>query len=141
MANYPKKQYSNNNNMSNNSNQTFVKKSGCKFGTSAKNGKDFIQAWKVTKGEATIKMIACPSLSKSIFGPSTDIETAVTKQGQEYEKWICSLTQGIAKPVTYTGFFNRASGKLRIPDLNMVASTRAPNGGYFGKSIAKTYKK
>ncbi|MFN6085535.1 MAG: hypothetical protein ACK476_11495, partial [Fluviicola sp.] len=57
-------------------------------------------------------------------------------KGDKIEIWVCNITQGLVS-VTKTGFFNTRDGKLRIPDLNMVASPTANNGGYFGKSVFK----
>ncbi|MFN5984227.1 MAG: hypothetical protein ACK479_12235 [Fluviicola sp.] len=101
------------------------KRSGCKMGT-GKNGALFIQGWNASKKGMT-KLIASMKKQNNM---------CTNSKGDKIEIWVCNITQGLVS-VTKTGFFNTRDGKLRIPDLNMVASPTANNGGYFGKSVFK----
>ena len=142
MGNY-NKNYGNKNNYRNDSKQT--KKSGAKMTMAkAEDGTTFpcISAWKVQKPYGIISIIACKGLDgktyKNAKGEKRTMKSEyATQQGELRERWVVTLQKPMCKEETFTGFYNPNEKKLRIPDLNLVASLNAPNGGYFGKSIFK----
>ena len=129
--NYPQRGNSGYNNNGYNQQRQQRKRSGAKM-TQGKNqaGESMrvISAWKVSKRFGMIKLVACQR---------KDGKTAETRGGHLREMWVCNIQKAMCKDETYTGFFDDSSKKLRIPDLNLVASCNAPNGGYFGKSVFK----
>lgn len=134
----------NNNNNNGNQPEKRTKKSGAKSGV-GKNKEMYVQGWRASGGVIT-KIIATPQKNLVTVDKSTGEVTKKnypdgilrkTKEGKEYLQMVCSITVGLAAPVLHTGFWHQNTGKLRIPAINMVAATKAPNGGYFGTSVRK----
>lgn len=113
-----------------NQNQPRTKKSGSKKGL-GKNGASFIQGWCVDfRNNAIIKLIASPKVAGTI--------DYTTKTGKTGQIWVASIDWGRGHKTTHTAFFDVQLNKLRIPDVNMVASI---SKNYFGTSIRKKYNK
>lgn len=104
------------------------KHSGCrqKIGS---NGKNVIFGWNYSRRFGLVKFVATMKNDKNL---------CVNKSGEQLEIYVVSLDVPMQKKQLLTGFLNTNDGKLRIPDLNMTANPKAPNGGYFGKtSVSK----
>jgi hypothetical protein len=102
------------------------KKSGCKFRSASqnRNNADCITAWNNSKSRGFITLIACPVRDSLIVA---------NERGYEYEKWVVTIKfKRDFSEKTFTGFFDPATKKLRIPDIQMTASPNASNGGFFG---------
>ncbi|MCG8329800.1 MAG: hypothetical protein MI974_19040 [Chitinophagales bacterium] len=99
------------------------KRTGAKMGVNENSGRPYITGWNVSRRYGMRKFIANP----------TDL-MATTKNGKERQQWVCNVEMdgGMTKR-TVTGFYDESSKKLYMPDLNMVASINAPNGGYWGQ--------
>ena len=107
------------------------KKSGAKI-SQGKNGKPVMTGWKKSRN-AFLTLVACPNNGANIARKDGSIIT--NAKGQEYARWTCTLVdRSTGSVTTHSGLYNLTTGKLYIPDLKMVASPSAPNGGYFGNS-------
>lgn len=96
------------------------KKSGCKLGRS-KNDSPIISGWNVSKQRGFITLLA------------TILDETVKSKSRDYKKAVCNITfKDRGSKMVTSGFYNEQSKKLYIPELSMVASINAPNGGYFG---------
>ncbi|KAA9339865.1 hypothetical protein F0P96_04410 [Hymenobacter busanensis] len=81
-----------------------------------------INAWKV-QDRKILSLVAVPC-------------SDTTTKSKNSEKWVCTLTLGkTGRKETETGFYNPETGKLTIPDRQMVVNPKAPNGGYFGTFV------
>jgi|GEM_PF-2969873 len=97
-----------------------------------KNGKPVITAWKKSRFSFTT-LVACPNNGKNIT--RKDGKPIVNSKGQEYARWTATIVDRSTGTVsTHSALYNLSTGKLYITDLKLVASPKAPNGGYFGKS-------
>lgn len=112
--------YRNNNNNDNYRNQPAKKKSGCKLGRTSTD-RAMITGWNVSKSRGFITLVA------------TILDEVVKSKRREYVKAVCNITfRDRGNKITTSGFYDAGSRKLYIPELSMVASVNAPNGGYFG---------
>ncbi|MCU4165219.1 hypothetical protein [Carboxylicivirga caseinilyticus] len=100
------------------------KKSGCKYNPNAKNGAPVITGWNKSRSRGFISFIASPHKKKS------------KGKNPNYETWMVKVTSGI-QTVWHVGQYNLTKGILTIPDLNMVANPKAPNGGFFGSFLKR----
>lgn len=101
-------------------NQRQAKRSGSKYGVSAKNdNKPYVQAWRLENGQI-MTLIASPSDKGSV--------------SEQTFHWTCKVQIGRGKPFLTTGFWNPNTRKLTIPDLGLVASTSKDYFGSFVKS-------
>ena len=108
------------------------KKSGAKI-KDGKNGKPCITAWKKNRG-AFLTLIACPNNGENALAKGGAIIR--NKKGEEYARWTATIVNRTTGSVsTHSALYNLSTGKLYLPDLKMVASPRANNGGYFGNSF------
>lgn len=138
--------YNNNNSNNNyqprkksyNSNRPAKKRSGAKFGSSAKT--EHVTGWNASKSRGFLALSAFPMTDKQLKGLAKAKGIAikdygfitVSKSNREYERWAYKIQnkttgefhQGVA-------FFNRSEMKLYIPRFGMVASCRK---NYFGTS-------
>lgn len=96
------------------------KRSGAKK-VLGKNGVDCITAWNASKRHGLMKMIASPR--------KTGTTECVNRHGVVLTVMVCKIQPERGQAYLVTGFWNRDEQKLRIPDLNMVASVRT---NYFG---------
>lgn len=111
--------------------QPTPKKSGCRI-TEGKNGKPCVTAWKASK-HGFLTLVACPNNGDKLM--RQDGSVIVNKKGQEYARWTAKLVDKHSGSVSsHQALYNLATGKLYLPDLKMVASPKAPNGGFFGNS-------
>ncbi len=115
----------------NNNNASDGRYSKARYGM-GKNKEPFISAWCRNGSKGAITLIASPTHVYSGDKRTDQIIERENKKGEVYEQWTCKLKHGITT-ATYTGFYNPTNGKLRIPEIGYVASTRAAHGGYFGK--------
>lgn len=133
-----------NNNNKPTKNDEYVKHSGAKMRTS-KAGKPAIFAWNYSRRLGMITLNASPQLATRADKERHGIAEGqtiefVSKTGVVYTKYLCHLNVPLQAPRLATGFYNPASGKLRIPEWGVVASTKANDGGYFGKAGGKASK-
>jgi len=108
----------------------FPKRSGCKL--HLRNEQDgsvtmFITAWKADKTNGLVNMIA----SERKAGSET--------RNPNQLRFTCKFTfvNAMRKPELFTGFYNKTTKKLTIPELSMVANPNASRGGYFGRYFEK----
>lgn len=108
-----------------------VKKlSGCKFHQTTKGKRPAISAWKFSKRHGFMKIIASPKVNGKGAG-----EVFTSRKGTEYVLWVVSVTNTTTgAKSTHSGLHATSKGKLYIPDLGLVASYNAANGGFFGRS-------
>ena len=125
----------------NNYKKAYKPKSGAKLTIAKpKDGASYacIVAWKVNRSNRQImKLIASKKKEFKLQDGSRGLTEYQTSAGGTGEVWTCKVDFGLGEIKFFTGFFNPQTKKLRIPELNYVASCSAPNGGYFGKSIFK----
>lgn len=95
------------------------KHSGAKYISKAANDKPCVSAWNYSRRHGMLSIVGSPT-SKGMVS-------------EQCEHWAVSVRPERGQRYVTTGFWNSNTGKLTIPDLGMVASTRAPRGGYFGK--------
>lgn len=108
------------------------KKSGCRI-KEGKNGKPCITAWKKTK-VAFLTLMACPNNGANLMAKDGSVIT--NKKGQEYARWTGTIIDRNTGSVsTHSCLYNLSTGKLYIPELKMVASPNANNGGFWGNSF------
>lgn len=133
-----------NNNQGNSFNPaTYKKRSGAKYIAQNRNGKNTVTGWNVSRERGFISLVASPvsedgikAMQKQFGNKEIEFETA-SQSGQVYERWVASIEfRRNGETKTMSAFFDRHNMKLYIPKLNLVASCRAANGGYFGKARA-----
>lgn len=108
------------------------KKSGARI-KDGKNGKPCITAWKKTRA-AFLTLIACPNNGANALAKDGSVIT--NRKGQEYARWTCTMVDRNTGSVsTHSGLYNLSTGKLYLPELRMVVSPQAPNGGFWGNSF------
>lgn len=108
------------------------KKSGARI-KDGSNGKPCITAWKKTK-VAFLTLIACPNNGKNLM--AKDGSVIMNAKGQEYARWTGTIVDRNTGSVsTHSCLYNLSTGKLYIPELKMVASPKAANGGFWGNSF------
>jgi hypothetical protein len=96
------------------------KHSGCKYRSSAKNGKPCMTGWNYSKRYGIISIIASPNTNK------------LKTKSSRLENWYVKVT--INKEVKWMhGFFNTDNKKVIIQELGFVMNPNASNGGYCGK--------
>ncbi|MES2616927.1 MAG: hypothetical protein V4613_03625 [Bacteroidota bacterium] len=145
--NYGRNNYNRNNGGNNynhgSSNQQRKKHSGAKMRTS-KSGNPTVFAWNYSRRFGMVKLSASPFLSNK-----NDKQRHGLAEGQPYiteskskriyERYLGHLSVPMQPVKLVTCWLEQTTGKLYLSDgMNMVASTRAPNGGYFGKSSKPT---
>jgi hypothetical protein len=54
-------------------------------------------------------------------------------KNDNWASWTVKVKYQGRKAELMLGLYDKRSGKLIIPDLEMVANPKAPNGGYFGR--------
>lgn len=92
------------------------------MGTNKNSGRPYITGWNAVGGV----------MKSFIANPTND--TAKTARGVVREKWVVNLSaNGGMSERTVTGFYDPNTGKMYMPDVNMVASLNAPRGGYWGR--------
>lgn len=107
------------------------KKSGAREKV-GKNGKPCISAWKKSRN-GFLTLIACPNNEANVMKKNG--QPIINGKGQEYARWTGTMVERNTGAVsTHSCLYNTVTGKLYIPELNMVASPRANNGGFFGNS-------
>lgn len=109
------------------------KRSGAKM-VMTKTGVRCITGWNYSRTHGMISLVAVQKRGGKASNGNIHVNECMTKTGQVREVWACTIQKKFQKDVTFTGFFDPMSNKLRIPDLNMVASV---NANYFGRSISK----
>lgn len=108
------------------------KKSGCRI-KEGRNGKPCITAWKKTRS-AFLTLIACPNNGANLMAKDGSVIT--NKKGQEYARWTGTIVDRNTGSIsTHSCLYNLSTGKLYIPELKMVASPNANNGGFWGNSF------
>ena len=96
------------------------------------DGSIILWGWRLVDG-AMVKMYARPYKKSQL---------RTSKTGKDWVNLFVTLTNTKTMQVTKTGgLVNMANHKLYINELNLVANPKAPNGGYFGKHISKTYNR
>ena len=118
------------------SNQQYPKKrSRCSYKSEkqTRNGRPVISAWKPTR-DGGLSLVASPANPEKfnsgarLFSDSTN----ESKKWGPWELWTCKLTNAMGQYVFKNGFYYPRVGRLRIPELNLVASHTTD---YFGKSL------
>lgn len=112
------------------------KHSGAKMGM-GKNGLNFISAWNYSRRFGLITLIGSHRKEGANKNGTLQRNRCVNRKGEELLIYSCTLNVPMQSPRVVTGFFNPNDNKLRIPDLAMVVSPYAPNGGYFGRIKVK----
>lgn len=123
--------WNNNKNSKKSDNNNQKKHSGCKKITSYVDKKtaevkpaQMIQAWNYSVSRGMMTMIASPRK-----------KGAATKNPNQ-KMFTCKVFfKRTLETKYYLGFYNETTGKLTIPDLQMVANPKAKNGGYFGTFV------
>ncbi|MGC3977855.1 MAG: hypothetical protein QM751_06215 [Paludibacteraceae bacterium] len=65
-----------------------------------------------------------------------------SKSGKRWINLFVTLTNKTNGTITKTsGLYDFDRKRLYIKDFNLIANPYAPNGGYFGKHISKTYNR
>jgi len=88
----------------------------------SRDGLDCIVGWNKSKSRGFIKFVAVPCR-----------DTKTKSQNPDTEKWVANVTFADGKK-TFTAFYNVATKKLVIPDLEMVAN---PAKDYFGTFVKR----
>lgn len=82
--------------------------------------KPYIRGWNFSRRHGMLSFLCVPT---------KDIKTASPNS----EKWVCKVQYEKQRPQHVTAFYHPNSGKVTIPDLQMVLNPKAPNGGYCGR--------
>jgi hypothetical protein len=108
------------------------KRSGSKFMTD-KSGNPCITGWNYSRSRGLISIIA---------GPYKGTKEVKSKSGKTWQNWFCKiLFKDTGEIKKFSGLFNVGNSKLYIQELNMICNPKAPNGGYFGKHISRSYNR
>jgi hypothetical protein len=110
--------------------QAKKKHSGCRMRQLPKMKFPIIFGW-MYKGGAIISLYATE------YAKSKETKS---EAGKRWVNLFVRLTNKTTMRVEkMSGLLNLDNGKLYIKDLNLIANPKAPNGGYFGVQIKKTY--
>lgn len=106
------------------------KKSGCRLIMKDKDT-PIISAWKSQKN----------GLLALYARPYKGTKLSVSKSGKEWLNLFVTITNRQTHQVTKcSGLFDLQRQRLYLPEFNLIANPKAPNGGYFGKHISKNYR-
>jgi hypothetical protein len=118
------------------SKKSYVKKSEASHVVNEKG--EYIKGWNASKSRGFVTLIASPlskdgakKIAKQFGYKDYDTDVRATKSGKVYERWVCKLQNKTHwNTTTVRGFFHRATGKMYMPGVGLMVSTK---GNYFGK--------
>lgn len=125
MSNNRNRSTKNFNNRGYNDNNSTSKKSGSKHGKT-KKGAHYVTAWNVSKSKGFLTVKAFEN-KKSVYSESENGNKFIMMMFEIFYKDTGNTVLQLAN-------FNLTTGKVYLDKLNMVISTKAPNGGYFGQA-------
>lgn len=120
----------NKNNRSNNRQSDYKKRTGAGYKSSDKNGNPCLYGWRATK-QGLLKYLAVPTVNSEIQYHN--------QKGELFERWMVIVTRPDGSTFNASGLYYPSTQLVRIPELNIVIKPKAPNGGYCGTSVRKTY--